>query len=195
MRIRVQEVGRSGTLVALLGAVAGTIAAAQAPAAPRGSASSDQVAPILVRRCLACHDDRKASGGLSMATFAVLRRGGKVMGEAILEPGDPDSSELIASIQPGAPVRMPYKQPALPRDEIAVMTRWVKEGAAFDGPSSRRDAAGLAGRRAGRPAEGRRSRPRPPTPSPRSPSVPTAVCSPRPPGDRSSCMTSRPASP
>ncbi len=94
-----------------------------------------QVAPILVRRCLACHDDRKASGGLKMTTFAALRRGGKELGDAILEPGDPESSELIATIRPGAPVRMPYKQPPLSGEEIALLARWVKEGAAFDGPS------------------------------------------------------------
>jgi hypothetical protein len=95
-----------------------------------------QVAPILVRRCLACHDDRKASGGLNMTTFAALLRGGKELGEAILEPGDPESSELIATIRPGAPIRMPYKQPPLSGDEIALLSRWVKEGAAFDGPSA-----------------------------------------------------------
>ena len=94
-----------------------------------------QVAPILVKKCLGCHDDRKASGGLSMATFAALEHGGKTMGEAILEPGDPDSSYLIASIRRGAPIRMPYKQPPLKDDEIAVLTRWVEEGAKFDGPS------------------------------------------------------------
>ena len=109
---------------------------AQTAPQPHRISFKRQVAPILVKRCLACHDDRKASGGLSMATFAALRRGGKELGDAILEPGDPDSSELIATIQPGAPVRMPYKQPALGRDEIAVLTRWVKEGAAFDGPSA-----------------------------------------------------------
>ncbi|MHB1557837.1 MAG: c-type cytochrome domain-containing protein, partial [Isosphaeraceae bacterium] len=117
-------------------AVSWTAARAQALAKPPRVSFKGQVAPILVRRCLACHDDRKASGGLSMATFAALRRGGKTMAESIVEPGDPDSSELIASIQPGAPVRMPDKQPPLPRVEIDTLTQWVAEGAEFDGPSA-----------------------------------------------------------
>jgi WD40 repeat protein len=126
---------RRAFLPALVCALAGTGAFAQSAPQQRVSFRR-QVAPILVKRCLACHDDRKASGGLSMSTFAALRRGGKELGDAILEPGDPESSELIATIQPGAPVRMPYKQPPLGGDEIAVLTRWVKEGAAFDGPSA-----------------------------------------------------------
>ena len=55
-----------------------------APQPPRISFRR-QVAPILVKRCLACHDDRKASGGLSMATFAALERGGKERGRS--DPG------------------------------------------------------------------------------------------------------------
>src|SRR4029077_16562493 len=95
-----------------------------------------QVAPVLVKKCLGCHNDRKASGGLSMATFAALKRGGKGAEDAILEPGDPESSYLIESVRPGAAIRMPYKQPPLTSDEIATLTRWVKEGAGFGGPSA-----------------------------------------------------------
>jgi dipeptidyl aminopeptidase/acylaminoacyl peptidase len=70
-----------------------------------------------------------------MATFAALRRGGQGAGDAILEPGDSESSYLIESIRPGAAIRMPYKQPPMKSDEIATLTRWVQEGAEFDGPS------------------------------------------------------------
>ena len=57
----------------------------------------DQVAPILVRKCLGCHNDQKAENKLSMATFALLKEGGETLGEGILEPGDPDASFLIES--------------------------------------------------------------------------------------------------
>ncbi len=127
---------RSAYLLTALFVISGTCASAQAPSRPDRVSFRRQVAPILVKRCLACHDDRKASGGLSMATFAALERGGKTVGEAILDPGDPDSSYLITSIRRGAPIRMPYKQPPLKDDEVAVLTRWVKEGAEFDGPSA-----------------------------------------------------------
>ena len=94
-----------------------------------------QVAPILVKKCLGCHNQLKASGGLSMATFASLKRGGKMGGATILKPGDPDGSSLIESVKEGAAPRMPYKLPPLAQDDIATLSRWVKEGAEFDGPS------------------------------------------------------------
>ncbi len=127
---------RTACLLIALSLISGTIARAQSPSRPDRVSFRRQVAPILVKRCLACHDDRKASGGLSMATFAALERGGKAAGEAILDPGDPESSYLITSIRRGAPIRMPYKQPSLKDDEVALLTRWVKEGTAFDGPSA-----------------------------------------------------------
>ncbi len=130
-----RRIRRSLLLAGLYVLIAATAPAQSAPRSDRVSFRR-QVAPILVRRCLACHDDRKASGGLKMTTFAALRRGGKELGDAIVEPGDPESSELIATIRPGAPVRMPYKQPPLSDHEIALLVRWVKEGAAFDGPSA-----------------------------------------------------------
>ena len=77
---------------------------------------------------------------------------------------------------------MPYKQPPLKDDEIAILTRWVKEGATFDGPSAAEtplaslvdvlaglpkvalkvpaaDAGLVGGLQPGRPAPGRRGRP------------------------------------
>src|SRR5215468_2531437 len=112
---------RPAFLLAVLLLVPGTNALAQTPSRPDRVSFRRQVAPILVKNCLACHDDRTASGGLSMATFAALRRGGKLAADAILEPGDPESSYLIESVGPGAPIRMPYKQPPLKRDEIATL--------------------------------------------------------------------------
>ena len=48
-----------------------------------------QVAPILVARCLGCHRDGDAQGGLNMSTFAKLREGGAIEGDLILLPGEP----------------------------------------------------------------------------------------------------------
>ncbi|MFO0951363.1 MAG: c-type cytochrome domain-containing protein [Isosphaeraceae bacterium] len=103
--------------------------------APKPVGFRENVAPILVRKCLGCHNDRKASGGLNMSTFALLKKGGKTAAETILEAGDPDASELVASVRPDASPRMPYKLPPLSAAEISVLERWVKEGARFDGKS------------------------------------------------------------
>ena len=104
-------------------------------AAPAEVSFKSEVAPILVRRCLGCHDHAKAKGGLNLDTFALLRKGGKTAGADILVPGDPEGSGLIESIRPDAEPRMPYKQPPLPAEETALLERWVREGAKFDGPS------------------------------------------------------------
>ncbi len=107
-------------------------------AVPRDGAPvrfSTDVAPILVRKCLACHDDRKAQSGLNMRTFAGLRKGGKVSASEIVVPGKPEESALIDSIRADAEPRMPFKLPPLSDVEIAILERWVQEGANFDGTS------------------------------------------------------------
>ena len=139
----------------LLGAVCfllGSTAYGQAPARVDRLSFRQHVAPVLVKKCLGCHNELKASGGLSMATFAALKRGGKMAGETILRPGDPDGSSLIESVREGAAPRMPYKLPPLTQVEIATLSRWVKEGAEFDGPSASQTPLGsLVDRLAGLP--------------------------------------------
>jgi hypothetical protein len=120
-------------LVLLLTSLTIAARAAEVPAQPVGF--RDQVAPILVKKCLGCHNDKKSAGGLNMSTFAGLRKGGEKGGDLILEPGAPDDSLLIELIRPGAAPRMPYKLAPLKKEEIQVLERWVKQGARFDGPS------------------------------------------------------------
>jgi WD40 repeat protein len=107
--------------------------AAGAPGKP--VSFKDDVAPILVRKCISCHGEKKASGGLSMSTFALLKKGGKTGGAAIIEAGDPESSLLVELVKPDGEPRMPYKQPPLSDSEIKTLELWVTQGARFDGPS------------------------------------------------------------
>ena len=93
------------------------------------------VAPILVAKCLGCHDAKKASNGLDMTTFARLKKGGKQGGDETIVAGDPEASHIVAVLRPDAKPRMPMKQPPLSEGEIAAVARWIKEGAKFDGPS------------------------------------------------------------
>lgn len=95
----------------------------------------EDVAPILVKSCLGCHNAQKAEGGLSLATFATLRNGGDSGGKSIVEPGDPDASQLIELVRPEGEPRMPYKQPPLNEAQVRTLERWIKQGARFDGPS------------------------------------------------------------
>ncbi len=51
-------------------------------------------------------------------------------GRRTVVPGDPDHSELMARLTSKDPeVRMPYHAQALPPDQVALMRRWIKEGA------------------------------------------------------------------
>ena len=94
------------------------------------------VAPILVRNCIACHNPKKSESKYIMTTFAQLAKGGQ-QGEGItLEGGDPDASRFVELLRPDGAPRMPYKQDPLPADQIAVIERWVKEGAKYDGAAS-----------------------------------------------------------
>jgi WD40 repeat protein len=93
------------------------------------------IAPILVENCIACHNPRKSESKYVMTTFAQFAKGGQ-QGEGItIEPGEPDESYLIELIRPGGQPRMPYKQDPLPTEKIALIERWVAEGAKYDGGS------------------------------------------------------------
>lgn len=88
-----------------------------------------EVAPILVRKCLGCHNDKKADGGLNMQTLALLKKGGKTMPGEAITPGDPDASYLLDLIRPDAEPRMPFKLPPLSDAEAQTLARWVRNGA------------------------------------------------------------------
>jgi len=93
------------------------------------------VAPVLVRRCLECHQASVASGGLVLADAASLRKGGD-SGEAVA-PGDAAGSLLIERVAAGEMPPPKQGQPqTLPPAEIAILTRWVEAGAAW--PENRR---------------------------------------------------------
>jgi dipeptidyl aminopeptidase/acylaminoacyl peptidase len=113
------------------------------PAEPAKSAKPvsfiRDVAPILVANCIACHNTRKSESKYVMTTFAQLAKGGQ-QGEGItLEPGKPDESNFVELIRPSGQPRMPYKQDPLPSEKIALIERWVTEGAKYDGISASED--------------------------------------------------------
>jgi len=95
------------------------------------------VAPIISRNCVACHNPKKSEGKYSMTTFASLAKGGEIGGA--VEPGAPDESYLFELIGPDGEPRMPYKLDPLPDDEIALIERWISEGGKYDGESPDED--------------------------------------------------------
>ncbi|WP_422930414.1 c-type cytochrome domain-containing protein [Singulisphaera sp. PoT] len=114
-------------------------AAGEPAAAPATVSFMKDVAPILVQNCIACHNTRKAEGKYGMTTFAQLAKGGAQAEGHTFEPGDPDASQFVELIRLDGSPRMPYKQDPLPADKIALIERWVKEGAKYDGASPTED--------------------------------------------------------
>ncbi|MDG3003801.1 c-type cytochrome domain-containing protein [Paludisphaera mucosa] len=113
--------------------------AEEPPPAPKPVSFMTDVAPILVRNCIACHNPKKPESKYVMTSFAKLAKGGKVGEDVTLEPGKPDESYLVELIRPAGEPRMPFKQEPLPAAEIALLERWVTEGAKYDGQSPDED--------------------------------------------------------
>lgn len=86
-----------------------------------------QVHPVLVSRCLPCHNGAGGQGGLSLAARADILRGG-ASGAAIV-PGESAQSLLVKRIDGTQAPRMPMGGEPLTEREIATIRRWIDEGA------------------------------------------------------------------
>ncbi|QDU63127.1 WD domain, G-beta repeat [Planctomycetes bacterium Pan216] len=90
------------------------------------------IAPIFAKHCVGCHNPDKAEGGYDMSTFAAIMKGGK-KGKEVL-PGEPYESRLVLMMYGDETPEMPQEADLLPEKVVAKVDRWVKQGAAFDGP-------------------------------------------------------------
>jgi len=88
------------------------------------------VAPILVKRCLECHNSRDANGQLVLTTADRLAQGGE--GGEVVAAGDPEASPLWQRVQSGEmpPPRRGQSQ-ALPPAEQEILKQWIASGAAW----------------------------------------------------------------
>lgn len=88
--------------------------------------------PILKRSCTGCHHPGKLKGNLDLTTFATLQKGGK--DGPGFKAGEPDASKIIEEVS-GAEPSMPKEGDPLNKEEIALLTRWIREGAKDDTPA------------------------------------------------------------
>ncbi|MDA1049692.1 MAG: hypothetical protein O3C40_04320 [Planctomycetota bacterium] len=96
---------------------------------------SRQLAPILLQRCLGCHDNRKTEGRYALHTFEMFLKPGD-SGESPIVAGRPEDSYLFAKLTDAdADVRMPQEDDALSPEAINLFKQWIEQGARFDGPS------------------------------------------------------------
>lgn len=90
--------------------------------------------PILEKKCLSCHNDKKQNGDLEMTTKETLLEGGD-HGEVLLA-GNAMESELFhrVTLNPASKKFMPPKGEVMTFDEIKVLEWWLNSGMSFDTP-------------------------------------------------------------
>jgi hypothetical protein len=88
------------------------------------------IAPLLIRRCLECHQSANPSGGLSLQSAEGLAKGGD--SGAVIVPKSVKESPLIERVVAGEmpPLKHGESQ-KLPDSEIEILRRWVEHGAYF----------------------------------------------------------------
>lgn len=90
---------------------------------------SEQVKPIINKKCIACHGGVKQQGGFSLL-FREDALGKTKSGHPAIIPGDAAASEFIKRIKSTDPEeRMPYKHEPLSKEEIKIFEDWVDQGA------------------------------------------------------------------
>jgi hypothetical protein len=130
---RFRVLGLAVCFVLGTGLSTGLSAKAQAPAASKAPVSFiNDIAPILKENCFACHDAKKRKGKFDMSTYESFRKGGSH--EDPVEPGKPDESRILDLLTATDKSRMPPPESgdALPAEKIAIIQKWIAEGAKLD---------------------------------------------------------------
>jgi WD40 repeat protein len=111
-------------------------AAVAASAAAEPVSYFKDVVPVLKRSCTGCHHPGKMKGDLDLTTHAAFAKGGKH--GVSFKAGDPKGSSVIDEVS--------GKEPSMPKDgdpltaaEVAMLERWIAEGATDDTPASQKD--------------------------------------------------------
>ncbi|HXG49312.1 MAG TPA: c-type cytochrome domain-containing protein [Methylomirabilota bacterium] len=125
-----------GVSVFLLALGSGLAGLARATESTEGSARvsfTREIAPLLAQECLSCHNPEKAKGGYRLDTFDAMMKAGD-SGQPPIVPGAPGRSRLFALVTTTeVEDRMPQKDDPLTATEVALLRRWINEGAGFDG--------------------------------------------------------------
>jgi WD40 repeat protein len=95
------------------------------------------VASVLLNNCLACHGPKKAEGGYRIDTFERVTAAGDSTQPGFMAK-ELDGSEAFRRItSTDVKERMPLEGDPLPAEQVALLKRWIEEGATFDGPDAK----------------------------------------------------------
>ena len=90
---------------------------------------SATVKPLLNSKCISCHGGVKKNGGFSVL-FAEEAFVNLPSGHAAIVPGAATKSRMVQVLHEEDPEeRMPYRKPALSKQEIQLLSDWINQGA------------------------------------------------------------------
>ncbi len=139
-----RRIGWRGAVAAAVTCSAwGVLAQGPAPASdplPEIVRFNRDIRPILSDRCYTCHgpDSGTRRAGLRLDDAETSRKDATrtTAGQgpmAVVAPGDPDRSALVHRITATDPQRrMPFREEPLEPREVALLTRWIEQGAEYE---------------------------------------------------------------
>ncbi len=98
------------------------------------------VRPLLIEKCQKCHGAKKEEAGLRVDSRAALLKGGD--GGAAIVPGKTDKGTFLPAIKHVGEVQMPPSG-KLTEAQIASLTKWIADGAAWPEEKSTGRTAGI----------------------------------------------------
>ncbi|MCA9430759.1 MAG: DUF1549 domain-containing protein, partial [Candidatus Omnitrophica bacterium] len=99
---------------------------AEAPGDPGVALFNSKVLPIFENKCFGCHGPEKQKASLRLDSHEAILKGSEY--GPILEPGDPEKSQLYKVLTYDGEVVMPPKE-KLPQEEIDAIKEWIQAGA------------------------------------------------------------------
>jgi WD40 repeat protein/mono/diheme cytochrome c family protein len=137
--VRVPHLGLSLSATVLI--ALGSASAAEPAKDPTGPVSYYRdVRPIFQQHCQGCHQPAKAMGSFVMTSHADLLKKGNTDEPGVVS-GKPEASLVVSQITPqeGKPPAMPKGKDPLAERDVALIKRWIAEGAKDDTPPSTRE--------------------------------------------------------
>src|SRR6516164_5391352 len=108
----------------------------KAPGLPETVSYYKDVRPIFQQHCQGCHQPAVAKGGFVMTGYAELFKKSDHDLAGIVA-GQPAKSEIVNQItsQKGKPAAMPREKEPLTQREVALIVKWITQGAKDDTPA------------------------------------------------------------
>lgn len=110
------------------------LSAGRVIAADGGSVTfREQIAPLLVEHCVACHQENNPEGGYRIDRVGAVTTAGD-SGEPPIVPGAAEESELFRRlVTADVGERMPADNDPLPEEAIGLFRKWIDAGASSEG--------------------------------------------------------------